>query len=105
MRQAGVPAALDRAGERSSRSARHRAGQGFSPGTGAADETGTGAGLGFIKNVPVRFGTSRQDYLSLFKNAVEKAADETKPELVLISAGFDAHTRDPIGSLGLETED
>ena len=83
----------------------HRYGHGFYPGTGAADETGTGRGLGYTLNVPVRFGTPRHDYLSLFKNAVEKSADHCKPELVLLSAGFDAHTRDPIGSLGLETED
>ena len=43
--------------------------------------------------------------MALFKSAVEKTADRIKPELVLLSAGFDAHTRDPIGSLGLETED
>lgn len=83
----------------------HRYGHGFYPGTGAADETGSGRALGFTKNVPVRFGTPRRDYLTLFKNAVSDAADRMKPELVLLSAGFDAHTRDPIGSLGLETED
>ena len=83
----------------------HRYGHGFYPGTGAADETGTGPGLGFTTNVPVRFGTPRRDYLAMFKNAGENAAERMKPELVLLSAGFDAHTRDPIGSLGLETED
>ena len=83
----------------------HRYGHGFYPGTGAADETGTGDGLGFTTNVPVRFGTARHDYLALYKNAVGKAADRMKPELILLSAGFDAHTRDPIGSLGLESED
>jgi acetoin utilization deacetylase AcuC-like enzyme len=83
----------------------HRYGHGFYPGTGAADETGTGAGLGHTINVPVRFGTSRRDYLAHFKSAVEKAAELARPELLLVSAGFDAHSRDPIGSLGLETED
>jgi acetoin utilization deacetylase AcuC-like enzyme len=83
----------------------HRYGMGFYPGTGAANETGTGKGRGFTLNVPVRFGTSRRDYHALFAEALEKAADTIKPELVLISAGFDAHARDPIGSLGLETED
>jgi acetoin utilization deacetylase AcuC-like enzyme len=83
----------------------HRYGNGFYPGTGAADETGTGAGLGHTVNVPVRFGTSRQDYLAHFKSAVEKTADHARPEVLLLSAGFDAHVRDPIGSLGLETED
>lgn len=83
----------------------HRYGMGFYPGTGAADETGTGHGLGFTLNVPVPFGTARRDYHALFGHALEKAADKIRPELVLISAGFDAHARDPIGSLGLETED
>jgi acetoin utilization deacetylase AcuC-like enzyme len=83
----------------------HRYGQGFYPGTGSADETGTGPGLGFTLNVPVRWGTSRPDYRGLYRNALEKAADRIKPELVLVSAGFDAHVNDPIGSLELETED
>jgi acetoin utilization deacetylase AcuC-like enzyme len=83
----------------------HRFGQGFYPGTGNDDETGTGAGLGFTTNIPVRFGTARPDYRAMFRNAVEKAADKIKPNLVLLSAGFDAHVRDPIGSLGLEAED
>lgn len=83
----------------------HRYGQGFYPGTGAADETGKGKGAGRIFNEPVRFGTSRKDYMSRFNAVVEKAAALSKPELVLISAGFDAHAKDPIGSLGLEVED
>ncbi len=83
----------------------HRYGMGFYPGTGAADETGQGKGLGYILNAPVRYGTSRKDYQALFANALEKAAHKIKPELVLLSAGFDAHQRDPVGSLGLETED
>jgi acetoin utilization deacetylase AcuC-like enzyme len=83
----------------------HRYGHGFYPGTGAADETGSGKGLGFTVNVPVRYGTPRAVYHDQFLRALEKAADRVKPELVLISAGFDAHALDPIGSLGLETED
>jgi acetoin utilization deacetylase AcuC-like enzyme len=83
----------------------HRFGHGFYPGTGNADETGSGPGLGHITNVPVAYGTSRPDYRSMYRNAIEKAADRMKPELILLSAGFDAHTRDPIGCLGLESED
>jgi acetoin utilization deacetylase AcuC-like enzyme len=83
----------------------HRYGNGFYPGTGAADETGRGKGLGHIVNVPVRYGTSRKDYHDNFRRGLEKAADKIRPELVLISTGFDAHAKDPIGSLGLETED
>jgi acetoin utilization deacetylase AcuC-like enzyme len=83
----------------------HRYGNGFYPGTGAADETGRGKGLGHIVNVPIQYETSRKDYHDNFRRALEKAADKIRPELVLISAGFDAHAKDPIGSLGLETED
>ncbi len=83
----------------------HRYGHGFYPGTGAADETGTGSGLGTTQNVPVRFGTPRGEYQDRFTRALELAADKMKPELVMVSAGFDAHRLDPIGSLGLETED
>ena len=83
----------------------HRFGHGFYPGTGAADETGSGAGLGCTINSPVRYGTPRPHYRAQFLSALERAADRSRPELVLLSAGFDAHHRDPIGSLGLESED
>jgi acetoin utilization deacetylase AcuC-like enzyme len=83
----------------------HRYGDGFYPGTGAADETGTGAGLGFTQNVPLHFGVSRKAYIDAYCRALEHAGDKIKPELVLLSAGFDAHARDPIGSLGLLSED
>jgi acetoin utilization deacetylase AcuC-like enzyme len=83
----------------------HRYGHGFYPGTGAADETGSGPGLGHILNVPLRYGVSRADYRAAFENAVSKAADRLRPELILLSAGFDAHAADPIGALGLEVED
>lgn len=77
----------------------------FYPGTGAADETGTGSGLGKTLNLPVTMGTSRDRYLSWFARELEQFADKIRPQLVLLSAGFDAHRLDPIGSLGLETED
>jgi acetoin utilization deacetylase AcuC-like enzyme len=77
----------------------------FYPGTGDADETGKGKGLGAIFNLPVKFGTARREYLARFERMLLDAAKRCRPELVLISAGFDAHAQDPIGSLGLETED
>src|SRR5205085_2474338 len=64
-----------------------------------------GPGLGYTINMPVHYGTSRGDYHAAFLSALEKAADTIRPEIVLLSAGFDAHRRDPIGSLGLEAED
>lgn len=77
----------------------------FYPGTGAADEMGTGDGLGATLNLPIAFGTPRQAYCELFASQLEKFAERIRPQLVLISAGFDAHRADPIGSLGLEVED
>lgn len=77
----------------------------FYPGSGAADETGTGAGLGTTLNLPVTFGTPRKQYLTRFTTELEQFADKIRPQLVLISAGFDAHRSDPVGSLGLESED
>ncbi len=77
----------------------------FYPGTGDKNETGTGKGSGAIFNLPVKFGTTRRDYLAAFESLLVDVAKRCRPELVLISAGFDAHTQDPIGSLGLESED
>jgi acetoin utilization deacetylase AcuC-like enzyme len=83
----------------------HRYGQGFYPGSGAADETGAGAGLGTTLNVPIHYGTARKEFHDRFEQALHTAAGEIKPELILISAGFDAHRLDPIGNLGLDAED
>ncbi len=77
----------------------------FYPGTGDDDETGIGEGLGATLNLPVRFGISRSDYQAAFADALETAATRCRPQLILLSAGFDAHKRDPIGSLGLESSD
>jgi acetoin utilization deacetylase AcuC-like enzyme len=77
----------------------------FYPGTGAADETGTGDGLGATRNLPIEFGTPRAGYLGRFRRELEDFAGRIRPQLVLVSAGFDSHRTDPIGSLGLEVED
>ncbi len=77
----------------------------FYPGSGDANETGEANGLGAIFNLPVKFGTARREYLARFERMLLDAAKRCRPELVLLSAGFDAHAKDPIGSLGLESED
>jgi acetoin utilization deacetylase AcuC-like enzyme len=77
----------------------------FYPGTGAADEIGTGDGLGTTLNLPVELGISRHDYLTLWGDELERFASKMQPQLVLVSAGFDTHRDDPVGNLGLETED
>jgi acetoin utilization deacetylase AcuC-like enzyme len=77
----------------------------FYPGTGDEDETGTGDGLGTTLNLPVELGISRDDYLKLFADRLEQFATKLRPQLILVSAGFDTHHADPVGNLGLETED
>ena len=77
----------------------------FYPGSGDEDETGGGPGLGTTVNLPVEYGISRKDYLAKFNAGLEKIAAKIEPQLILISAGFDAHHQDPVGNLGLHTED
>jgi acetoin utilization deacetylase AcuC-like enzyme len=77
----------------------------FYPGTGDFDEQGEGKGRGMTLNLPVEFGTSRSDIQEAFAARLQAFADHIRPQLVLVSAGFDAHHTDPIGSLGLEAVD
>ena len=56
-------------------------------------------------NIPLAYGTPRSEYQAAFRSGLEKLADRMRPELILISAGFDAHAEDPVGDLGLEVED
>lgn len=77
----------------------------FYPGTGAVDEAGSGDGLGATRNLPTTFGTSRDEYRDHFRHELEDFASKLRPQLILVSAGFDSHRQDPIGSLGLEVED
>ena len=77
----------------------------FYPGSGDEDETGHGKGLGTTVNIPLEFGVSRKDYLDCFARELDDFANKLRPQFVLLSAGFDAHVLDPVGSLGLETED
>jgi acetoin utilization deacetylase AcuC-like enzyme len=76
----------------------------FYPGTGDADETGAGDGLGTTVNSPVAFGTPASEWLAQLENSLAVLAAKMRPELVIISAGFDAHRADPVGSLGLDSE-
>ena len=76
----------------------------FYPGSGAQDETGTGAGLGATRNLPIAFGTPADTIVGRFRAALENTADACRPGLVILSAGFDARRGDPVGDLGLELE-
>ncbi|HSK49272.1 MAG TPA: histone deacetylase [Solirubrobacterales bacterium] len=77
----------------------------FYPGTGGAGDRGSGAGEGFTLNLPVPAGAGGELWLSLVEEQVGPAAIEFGPDLVLVSAGFDAHRDDPLASCELETAD
>ncbi len=66
------------------------------PGTGAADETGTGAGRGYNVNLPVPPGSGDEVFCSLVEHVVVPLARAYDPGLILVSAGFDAHVDDPL---------
>jgi acetoin utilization deacetylase AcuC-like enzyme len=73
----------------------------FYPGTGKLAETGAGAGEGWTVNVPLPAGSGDRAYAELTERVLLPALDSFRPELVLISYGYDAHYRDPLGGLRL----
>ena len=75
----------------------------FYPGTGAWSETGIGKGSGATLNCPMRAGSDDKDYEAAFMEKILPAIDQFKPEFIIISAGFDAHTDDPLGEINLST--
>ncbi len=77
----------------------------FYPGSGSAEETGRGDGLGTTCNVPIAFGTPVAAFHDAFRLHLERLAAHLRPQLILVSAGYDAHREDPIGSLGLDAVD
>jgi len=77
---------------------------GIYPGTGPLSDVGSGAGEGYTINLPVPAGSEEELWLSLLEHVVLPAAGEFAPDLVLVSAGFDAHRLDPLAGCRLETE-
>ena len=75
------------------------------PGTGLSNETGEGKGLGLIMNRPFPAGAGRGEILGAMKEALVPAAARFKPELVMISAGFDSRAGDPLGQFTLTDQD
>lgn len=76
----------------------------YYPGTGAADEIGQDEGIGYTVNVPYAPGMGDAEYLFAFKEVVLPVLRQFAPEVVLVSAGFDAHARDPLGGMDLTEE-
>ncbi len=75
----------------------------FYPGTGLSTELGAGPGLGTTINVPLPATTDYGVYEAIFRQIMAPAADRFDPQLILVSAGFDAHWTDPLGEMYLST--
>ena len=75
------------------------------PGTGSRGETGQGRGLGSTKNITIKANTPAERHKHMFEASIEDVASRFKPDLIIISAGFDSHRRDPLGQLLLEDAD
>jgi len=75
------------------------------PGTGSRGETGHSRGLGATLNIPVKASTQAAEQKRMFEAAIEDIATNFRPDLIMISAGFDAHLTDPLGQLKLEDRD
>ena len=75
------------------------------PGSGSRGEIGYGRGKGYTLNVPVKAQTAAVEQRRMFDGAIEEIAENFQPDLILISAGFDAHESDPLGQLKLENKD
>ena len=76
----------------------------YYPGTGAVDEVGTGDGAGFTVNVPLESGSVDSDYRLAFDEIILPVLRQFHPDLLLVSAGFDAHERDPLATMRLTSE-
>ena len=71
------------------------------PGTGSVEEKG----VGNIFNAPIKLGLNGKEFIKIFENKILNPIDRFKPEIILISAGFDAHIRDPLANINLESKD
>ena len=73
----------------------------FYPGTGAAHEIGTGPGRGFTTNIPVAGGQGDAALLGATEDEIVRIIDDYRPQAILLSSGFDAHRRDPLGGMNV----
>lgn len=76
----------------------------FYPGTGAESERGKGKGEGFTLNCPMTAGSGEKEYLEAFEKKILPTLDLYQPQLLIISAGFDAHKDDPLANINLTEE-
>ncbi len=76
----------------------------FYPGTGSYHETGTGRGEGFTINVPLSTGYGESDFVAIMERLLKPVALEFKPDMILVSAGFDIYKNDPLGGMEVASE-
>src|SRR5206468_3295444 len=76
---------------------------GIYPGTGPAEDTGTGEGRGFTVNIPFTAGCGDASYVAALDSVIEPILRQFRPDVVLVSLGIDAHYRDPLTSLTLSS--
>ncbi|HOV79991.1 MAG TPA: histone deacetylase [Bacillota bacterium] len=74
------------------------------PGTGLAEKTGAGEGEGYNINVPLPRGSGDVEYQLAFKEILKPVALKYNPEIIFLSAGMDAHRKDPIGQMNMTSE-
>ena len=75
----------------------------YYPGTGAASEVGRGEGEGYTVNVPLEVGATDADYWRVYDGVIGPMLERFAPDLLLVSAGFDAHERDPLAGMRVTT--
>jgi acetoin utilization deacetylase AcuC-like enzyme len=76
----------------------------YYPGTGAADETGAGPGRGFTVNMPMAAGAEDADFEAVYQSVAIPAVERFRPDVLLISAGFDAHALDPLAGMRMSAQ-
>ena len=76
----------------------------YYPGSGSVDEDGQGRGKGFTVNVPLPGGQGDQDFAAIFKEILRPIASQFKPQLILVSAGYDIYFQDPLGAMDVTPE-
>ena len=76
----------------------------FYPGTGSKEEKGTGKGYGYTYNIPLPAGTGDEVYIPIYQEELPKLIENFKPDIILVSAGYDLHILDPLTHLEVSTE-
>ena len=76
----------------------------YYPGSGSVDEDGQGKGKGFTVNVPLPGGQGDQDFAAIFKEILKPITSQFKPQLILVSAGYDIYSQDPLGAMDVTPE-